>query len=179
MSEDYVYPGLAPFVEAAADRAGVVDPEPRTRARSGWHADAINTALSQLSSQAKDEASGRAPRGTVDEVLRRIDSIRESLAVQAAAIDAAVKEVKDGLPAAKAEPEPAAAKKKARKAVSKDKSKDEKPAGPGKVERDEEGHPLNPPADIDGDGDEEKIPYPGPHTDPTVPPDAGDDDESE
>lgn len=34
----------------------------------------------------------------------------------------------------------------------------------------ETGHPVMPPADIDGDGDEEQIVYPGAHANPPTPP---------
>lgn len=52
------------------------------------------------------------------------------------------------------------------------KKTDEKVTDPGKPEYDDQGNRLYPAADVDGDGDLESIPYPGPHTQPTVPADA-------
>lgn len=215
------YRGLPEYLDAAAEAAGLDDPDLRAKAGFGWHAQAVNSTLSQLVELAKDGRSRHLPGDPVAEMLGRAESILKSLSVQRDALATAVEDVRalvgDAGSAALATPDdrkplnagrlkpeaddpnrPGAHRpdrpsppsprpavdpaKKGRTAVSKqDKDKDkaaDKPVSPGKPEVDDKGRPLMPPADVDGDGDKEQIPYDGPHTDPTVPPESHEDDES-
>lgn len=91
---DIHFRGVREYAEKAADSAGLTDPDLRLKASSGWHADAIGTALSQLVEQAKDGRLANLPGGTVDKVLDRAESILTSLDVQAKALAEAVTDVK-------------------------------------------------------------------------------------
>lgn len=154
MPEKYVYAGFTPFVEAAADKAGLVEPEYRTRARTGWHADAVNLALSQLVEQSRLEATGHIAKGTREQVKARVDKLIASLEVQLSAMKAAVAEVDAAVDAEHPAEKKAVRKPRAVKAAKAD--------------------ALTPPDDIDGDGDEESIPYPGSEPDAPILPPPGD-----
>ena len=90
----YNFPSLAPYVDKALDDAKVEDPEMRLLAREGVHAARITDALSQLPLQAKEQAAGRFPPGTVKGVFDYIKSIRDSLAAQVEGLDAAIADAK-------------------------------------------------------------------------------------
>lgn len=107
MSEPYVFQGFSKFVDAAAQEHGV-EGATRSKIRMGWHAKTIAAALARLPEQAK------AHPDSVPEVVGRIREIRDGLAAQLAAVDAAIAEVLHAV--APPEPEPEAKPKRPRQA---------------------------------------------------------------
>lgn len=93
----YVYPGLTEFFNRAAEANGPLCPDVLHRSKSGWHVSQVVNLLSQVGGmQARVEAR-QIEAASVEDAFARIDQIRAGLAVQLAAIDAAVADVRSGL----------------------------------------------------------------------------------
>ena len=98
MNEPYAFPGLAPYVEAAADAAKIDDPALRARVGAGPHADAAASALSQVADAARrrdrgllgpDAVEGQFAR--VRDAIRALDAQREAIKAALADAEKAIK----------------------------------------------------------------------------------------
>ena len=92
----YVFPGLSPFVDAAGSAAGISQ-EMAGRAKLGWHAGAMQSALSSLPELAEKIRKGHAKPDSLAGALQRIRDVRGSLAAQLTAFDAAITETYEAL----------------------------------------------------------------------------------
>lgn len=93
----YVFPGITVFFDRAAAAYGAMCPDVLHKSRSGWHVKAIVDAIGQSAGMLERVEAGQAPACSVTEAFERIGEIRDGLALQLAAIDAAVADVRSGL----------------------------------------------------------------------------------
>lgn len=97
MAVAYTFIGITKFVETAAAELGLTCLEQIHRAKSGWHLKTVVDALSQLPAMAENARAGRISADAPAEALKRVKLVRDALAVQLAALDAAIKDVVEGL----------------------------------------------------------------------------------
>lgn len=107
MNEPYAFPGLAPYVEAAADAAKIDDPALRARVGAGPHADAAASALSQVADAARRRDRGLLGPDAVEGQFARVRNAIRALDAQREAIKAALADAEKAIKAGDhAVPEP-------------------------------------------------------------------------
>lgn len=108
MPEPYAFPGLAPYVEAAADAAKIDDPSLRARVGAGPHADAAASALSQVADAARRRDRGLLGPEAVEGQFARVRDAIRALDAQLAALKSALADAEKAIKAGDhAVPEPA------------------------------------------------------------------------